>query len=168
MRPAEVAVQRQAGAFGGGVGDGHRHTQDRIGTELGLVLRAVQLDHQPVDVFLVACVQAQQLGGELVVDVVHGLLDALALIVVLLAVTQFDGLVLAGARAGGDDGPPDGAVGKVCLDFNGRIAARIQDLPAVDDLDFKAHGVSRGWVLVVGYQAGACQAPMLETAGVRV
>ena len=34
---AQVLVQRQARRLGSGAGDGQRHAQDGVGTELGLV-----------------------------------------------------------------------------------------------------------------------------------
>jgi hypothetical protein len=56
---------------------------------------------------LVAGVEALDRGGDAGVDVVHGLLDGLAEVVGLVAVAEFDGLVLAGGGAGGDGGAAD-------------------------------------------------------------
>ena len=58
VRPADVAVERQAGGVGGGAGDGERDAEDRVGAELGLVGRAVELDHRLVDEPLVVGVEA--------------------------------------------------------------------------------------------------------------
>ena len=46
---ADVAVERQAGGVGGGAGHGERDAEDRVGAELGLVGRAVELEHGLVD-----------------------------------------------------------------------------------------------------------------------
>ena len=54
VRPAEVAVERQLGRLGRGVGDRQRDAEDRVGAELGLVGRRVEVEHDPVDRALVA------------------------------------------------------------------------------------------------------------------
>ena len=68
-----------------------------------------------------------------------GLEHALAKIALGVAVTQLDGLELAGGGAGGDYGAADGAVGQGDLHLDGGVAARIQDLATVD-IDDLAHG----------------------------
>ena len=68
----------------------------------------------------------------IVVDVVDRLEDALAEIALLVAVAQFDGLVGAGAGAAGHGGPADGAVVEDDFDFDGRIAAAIENFAGVN------------------------------------
>ena len=46
VRAAEVAEQRQLGRLGGGLGDGERDAEDRVGAELALVRGAVELDQR--------------------------------------------------------------------------------------------------------------------------
>ena len=60
---AEIAVERQPDRLGRGLGDGHRDAEDGVGAELGLVGRAVELDHQLVDGALVAGFEADQGPG---------------------------------------------------------------------------------------------------------
>src|SRR6202034_3060258 len=72
--------------------------------------------------------------SDLVEHGVHGLLDALAPIPVA-AVAQFDGLVLAGRRAGGHRGPRERPVDQGHLDLDCRVAAGIKDLAGPDLLD---------------------------------
>ena len=100
---ADVLVQRQLERRRGGVGDGQRHAEDGVGAQLGLVGRAVELDEHAVDEALVGGVEADDLLGDDVVDVVDGGAHALAHVLAAL-VAQLHGLVLAGGRAGGHGG----------------------------------------------------------------
>ena len=101
---AEVAVEGEVGGFGGGFGDGHGDAEDGVGAEFGFVVGAVELDHQGVDFFLVAGVEAEDFGGDFFVDVVDGLEGALAAVALGIAIAQFAGFVFAGGSAGGDTG----------------------------------------------------------------
>ena len=96
---AEVAVERELERVGGGAGAGHGDGEDGVGAELGLVLGAVDGDHGGVDEALVGGVHAGEFGGEDGFDVFDGVEDALAEVVVLVAVAELDGLVLAGGGA---------------------------------------------------------------------
>ena len=69
--------------------------------------------------------------GQRVVDVGDGLGDALAEVPLLVAVAQLDGLVNAGAGAGGDGGAAEGAVGQDDVDLDGRVASAVEDLASV-------------------------------------
>jgi hypothetical protein len=51
--PADVAVERLAMRLGRRLGDGEADREDRVGAEPRLVGRAVQLDHEAVDLHLV-------------------------------------------------------------------------------------------------------------------
>jgi hypothetical protein len=78
VRSAEVAVQRQAGVHGRGAGGGHGDGEQCVGTEVRLVLRAVQLDERRVDGGLIEPVHADDGLGDVLVDVSDRLRDALA------------------------------------------------------------------------------------------
>ena len=91
-----VAIERLAEVLGGGFGAGHRHGQDRVGAQVGLGRRAVQLDHEPVNLDLIRNLHADQLGADLLVDVCDCRQNALAEIALGVAVAQFDSFVLAG------------------------------------------------------------------------
>jgi hypothetical protein len=99
---AQVAVQRLVGELGSRFGDGQRDAQDRVGTQILLVRRAVQFDHPQIDADLVQAVHALQFTGDGRIDVMHGLLDAFAQENALFTVTQFPRLVGTGARSAGD------------------------------------------------------------------
>ena len=106
---AEVAVERELEGVGGGAGGGHGDGEDGVGAEPGLVFGAVDGDHGGVDEALVGGVHAGELGGEDGLDVLDGLEDAFAEVVLLVAVAELDGLVLAGGGAGGDGGAAHGS-----------------------------------------------------------
>ena len=82
-----------------------RHAQDRVGAQLALVGRAVQLQQPAVDARLVGDVLAQQVGRDEVDDVLDRGQDALAAVAALVAVAQLDRLVGAG-RGTRRDGRP--------------------------------------------------------------
>ena len=88
---------------------------------------------------LIERVHADELVGDRFVDVVDGLRDAFAEEQLLVAVAQLPGFVDAGAGAAGDGGAAERAVGQRDVDLDGRIAAAIENLPAVD-IDDRAHG----------------------------
>ena len=60
---ADVAVERQPRRLGRGLGDGERGAQDRVGAEVGLVGRAVELVHGLVDLALVVGTHALDRPG---------------------------------------------------------------------------------------------------------
>jgi hypothetical protein len=56
---AEVAVQRQAGFFGGGLGHRHRDGQHGVGAEADLLGGAVEVDQRLVEEGLLGGVEAE-------------------------------------------------------------------------------------------------------------
>ncbi len=136
---AEVAVEWEACGFGGGLGDGHGDAEDGVGAEFSLVGGSIELDHELVDGFLVAGVEADEFRGDFGVDVVDGFEDALAHELFLVVVAEFAGLVFAGAGAGGDGGAAEGAVFQNDIDLDGRIAAGVKNLASLDEFDIDAH-----------------------------
>jgi hypothetical protein len=91
-----------------------------------------------VEAVLVVGVEAGELGGDELVDVANGVLDALAA-VALLAVTELDGLVLARRRARRHGEAAFGAGVENDVDFDGGIAAAVEDF-AADDVGDGGHG----------------------------
>ena len=61
---AEVVIQRLPGRRGGGVRGGHRHRQDGVGAQPGLVAGAVQLDQPLIQRLLVRRVDAGDRVGD--------------------------------------------------------------------------------------------------------
>ena len=99
---AEVAVEGHLVARGHGVRRRERHAQDRVSAKLALVRGAVEGNQRGVETGLVRGIGPEQLGGDDLADVGHGLEDALAAELGLVAVTQLDGFVGARRRAGRD------------------------------------------------------------------
>ena len=120
--------------IGGGLGHRQRDTEDGVGAQPGLVRGAVEVQQRLIDQSLIVGVEPDDGRGDLVEHGLHGLLDALTAVAVA-AVAQFDGLVLAGRRAGGHRGPCKCPVDQSHLDLDRRIAAGIEDLAGSDLLD---------------------------------
>ena len=142
VHAADVVIQAGAQALGSGLGAGQRGAQNGVGTQAALVGSAVQIDEHLVDGHLIQHVGADEGLGDLGVHVLHGGLNALAVITALVAVTQLAGLVNTGGSAGGDRSAAHGAVLQIDLHLNGGVAAAVQDLAAqnVNDLDHLLHG----------------------------
>ena len=134
VRSAQVLVERKVGRVSGSVSGGQGDTEDGVGAQLALVVRAVELDHDLVDDALLAGVAAEHLLGDLLVDVLNSLENALAGVALLVAVAQLNGLELTGRRAGGNRSAGLGAV-EDHLDLNGRVAAGVEDLTGFDEFD---------------------------------
>lgn len=73
-----VLVESDAVLFSTGLGDGDRDTEDGVGTNLGLVRRAVELDEEVVERLLVCDLDAGllQLRPDDIVDIGNSLGDA--------------------------------------------------------------------------------------------
>ena len=97
-RPADIAVERQAGRFGRRLGDRQRHAEDGVGAEPRLVGRAVERDHRLVDLELVLRLEARDRVEQVAVDRLDRLQDALAAVAALVAVAQLDRLARARSR----------------------------------------------------------------------
>ena len=138
---AQVAPQRLAELGRASAGDRERHAEDRVRTEPGLGVGPVELDEGAVKPLLVAGLPAANGIGDLAVDVLHGTQDALAT-ERLTAVTQLDGLVLAGRRPGRDRGATKRAGLETHVDLNGGVAATVEDLAGMDVRD-RAHARHR-------------------------
>ena len=112
-----------------------------------------------VDQPLVAGLDLAQRVGDAFVDVGHGVVDALAAVTLGVAVAQLHRLEGAGGGARGHRGPRQDAVLKQHLDLDGRVAARVQDLPGGDVLD--ACHCSYSFIRVLGVPARRCASTVL-------
>ena len=137
LRAAEVAVQRQPRLVRGGLRHRHRAAQDRVGAQTALVGGAVELDHRAVDDGLVGRLQSDQHAGELILDVRHGLQDALAGKRARVPVAQLDRLECTRAGARGHRGAALGAARERHLDLDGRLTTRVQDLTGMNGGDLR-------------------------------
>ncbi len=141
---ADIAVERLAAGIGGGLGDGQRDAQNGIGAQTGLVGCAVQLDQRAVDGHLLGRVRTHQRLGDLAVDGGHRVEHALAQIARLVAVAQFDRLMLAGGGARGHGGAPHRPVFEDHIHLDGRIAAAVKDF-AAGDIENRGHDKALCW-----------------------
>ena len=82
---------------GAGLCNSQAHTQDSIGSQLGLVLCAIELDQKLVDLGLILDIEPflQDSRSNDVVDVGYGLQDTLSIPFGLISIAQFACLVLA-------------------------------------------------------------------------
>ncbi len=125
---AQVAVERSALRGRAGARRGHGNGQNGIGAQAALIGRAIQVDHEAVDLGLLRGVFAVERGGNLAVNVGRGIQRALAEVTRLVAIPQFHGFMLAGGCARGHGGPSHAAVCEINIRFHGRIPAGIQNL----------------------------------------
>ncbi|MCY1298882.1 hypothetical protein D9M70_483890 [compost metagenome] len=137
VRAADVTVERQAGRFGGSLGDGQRHAEDGVGAEARLVRRAVEFDHGLVDLDLVLGIETADRFEDLAIDGFYGALDALAE-VARTTIAQLDSLMRTGRGARRDRRTAEASVFQVHVDLDGRVAAAVQNFSA-DDVDDCSH-----------------------------
>src|SRR6266704_1776193 len=89
-RPAEVAVQGEAGVLGRRPRHGHRYRQNRVGAEVTLVGGAVEVEHRVVQRDLLLGRHALEPRADHLVYVLHRLEYALAAEPLLIAVAQLE------------------------------------------------------------------------------
>src|SRR5690606_31014930 len=106
-----------------------------VGAEGALVVGAVESEHLGVDETLVARIETEQLGLDVLDHGLDGVLDTLAEVAALVAVTALDGLEGSGRRSRRDGRPGEGVVVEQDLDLDGRVAARVENLAGVKGLN---------------------------------
>ena len=125
---ADVAVQRKTEFLGGRLRDSEGNAEDGVRAELGLGRGAVEFDHGLVDSTLVGGHHAHDRRGNDLVDILHSLENALAAIAGT-AVAELESLVLTGGGTGRNGGDADKTAVKGNFNFDGGVAAGIEDLP---------------------------------------
>jgi hypothetical protein len=133
----DVLPHRHLADVGGSDGDRHRRAEDGVGAELRLVRGAVERDHRVVELALLERVLALEQLGDRAIDGFNRLQHAFAEINLLVAVAQFARFELAGGRPRRNGGTRKETVVEQDVDFDGRVAARVEDLAAdnLADLD---------------------------------
>ena len=132
---ADVAEQGQIQVVGSCVGTGQRNTQQSVGTQIALGFGAVEFDHGSVDFDLIHYIHTFQFGEDLFVDIVDSGHNAFAQVTALIAVTQFKSFVFTGGGTGGDCCTAFDAAFESYFDFEGGVAAGIEDFAGVDIID---------------------------------
>ena len=128
---ADVAVKRKTTRVGSGLGYRHTRPENGVRAYTALVERPVERVHRVVDVALVFCVEAQDRLGNFSIRCIHSVLYALAVISLLVAITQFDGFVRASRGAAWYGCSPEAAVLEQNVDLDGRIPPRIKNFTSV-------------------------------------
>src|SRR5437660_7386239 len=140
-RLPEIAIERQPCIARRGVRARNRYSEQRVGAEPALVLRAVELDQPAIDAGLVARVVAEQRLPQHGVDMLHRREHALAAVALLVAIAQLDRF----ARPGGSTRRDRRSAGNTRIEddvgFHGGMAAGIEDFAAAD-LGDSAHGLA--------------------------
>ncbi len=131
---ADVSVERHVEIVGRRSGHRQADTEDGVGSELGLVRRAVEVEQDLIDLPLTVGIGSFKSFLDDGVDVADRGLHALSEVSVT-PVSQLDGLELAGRRSGWHQGPTEGAGGQEHLDFDGGVTSRVENLAAQDVLN---------------------------------
>ena len=129
---ADVAVEGHAEVVGGSAGYGQRNAQNGVGAQLRLGLRAVEGDHRLVDAYLVGHVHADDGRSDHLVDILHGVHNALAQIAALVAVAKLESLVLTRRCAARHGSTTESTRYGAHFDLDGRISSRVEDLSCVN------------------------------------
>ena len=138
-RTAEVAIQRQPRILGRGARHGEGDGEDGVRSQVALVRGAVEIEHRVVDRDLVFPGHALEPRADRLVDMLHGLEDALAREALLVPVAQLHGLVLPGGRPTRDGRPAGRAARQGDVGLDRRVAPAVEDFARVNGND-RAHG----------------------------
>lgn len=131
---SKVLVQGHAFPGRSCLGHCQGHAEDGVGTHLLLVGGAVNRHHELVDLLLVNLTQANELGTEDLVDIVHCLQDALAEVPGLVLVPQLMRLVGAGGSSRWDRGSKLAEV-SMNINLNSGVSTRVQDLSGMNSFN---------------------------------
>jgi hypothetical protein len=89
VRAANVLEELHASGLSGCVGNGERDTKNSVSANLALVVSAIKVDQVLVNVTLIVGIPAVKFWAERVVYVSNSLLNALAEVTGVIAVTEF-------------------------------------------------------------------------------
>jgi hypothetical protein len=101
-------------------------------SQSGLILGSVCIDHCLINGINIGCIHSLQSLIDYSIDIFYSLLNTLAQISALIAVSQFQCLELTGRCSTGSHAASDGTVYQSYLCFYGRIASGIQNLSSND------------------------------------
>src|SRR5690554_6073479 len=121
-------LQRNSSRLGRCKGDG----QNGVGAQVGLVLGAVQIQHNLVQTTLIRRIFTDQCITNLAVYRINRFQDALTQITGSITITQLQRLAGTGGCTRRRTSGADGAVFQNNIGFNGRVAAGIQNLTGFD------------------------------------
>ncbi len=130
-RAAEIAVQRKVQRRRRRSGRSNGYRENRVGPEIGFILRPVQFHHRPVRPVEIGHIRSGKSRRDDAVDVPDSLRDTFSPEPCRIAVPQLQRLEFPGRSAGGRSAPSDGSVRQRHLRLNRRIAPRVDDLSSV-------------------------------------
>jgi hypothetical protein len=131
-RAAEVPVERQADIRRGGAGHRERNRKDRVGAKLAFRGGSVEIDERAIDQHLVRRHHALERRGDRLLDVLHGLLHALAKVAAHVAVPQLDRFVLTRGRSARHRSTSRRSIRERDIGLDGRIPTAVEDLAGSD------------------------------------
>ena len=133
---AQIAVQRGVQCLCRCFCRRQGYGQNRIGTELRLVFRAVRFDHRLVDSIGIGSIHSHQQVANLVVHVRNRLGYALSAIPALIAVSQLQRFELTGGCAARASRSAHGSVYQMHLCLHCRISSGVNNLSSNDFFNF--------------------------------
>jgi len=134
-----VLPKRNSLGGGSGLGGGKRYSKNGVGSNIGLVVGSIGLDHGLVNGALVGGIDSHDGVGQDGLGVFDGLQATLSE-VSGTSVTKFVGLVGTGGGTGWDTGGV-GSGGGGDIDLDGRISSGIDDFAGVDTGDGGHHAL---------------------------
>ena len=140
---SNMLVQRNALGLGCRLRSGEGHRQNRVGSELGLVVGTVGVDHGLVQIALGRGVAAQQQVTDGAIHMSNRIQHAFAQVAARIAVPQFQCLSRSCGRAGGGTGRTDLPTLEGDFGHNGRVPAGIHHLEGLNVCDVTHRGVLR-------------------------
>src|SRR5208282_1977101 len=104
----------------------------RVRTQPALIRRSIKVNQPRVERALVSGIYSAEGFCNLAIDIRNRLQNALAEVLALIAVAQFDRLMLTSGRATGYNGSRMRATIQKDFSFHGWIAARVKHLASAD------------------------------------
>ena len=132
---AEITEEGDFACGRGRVRGRKRHAQERVGPQVLFVRSAIERDDLFIDLRLFERIVAGQRGSDHIGHAAHCFGDAFAPEAFLVTIAQFPSFMLAGAGATRDGRASHRTTLQMHIDFDGGIAARIQNLACVDSCD---------------------------------
>ena len=135
VRTTDVTEERQVGRVGSGLRDGKAHAENGVSAELLLVVSAVNLDHCGVDDALLACVEPNDGRLDVLDDIGDSLLNTLAEVTLLVAISKFVRLECSGRRSRRNCRSSSRVVVEQNLNLDGWVSARVENLSGIEGND---------------------------------
>ena len=137
VHAAQKAVERDAERLRRGICAGNGNRENRIGSELRLILRPIRREHRPIHRVDILGIHASYCRVDDGIDILDSLQNALPAVATLVSVPKLQRLKFPGGRAAGGGPPPHRAAAEIDLCLHCRISSGIDDLSSDYLLDLK-------------------------------